>query len=116
MERGRTHSHRHAMESLLDMVAQRTGKDPIELRLDLLNSNDLKQERMANVLKISRSRSGWKKGNKRGFAAHYSYKTFVAVVADVSAGLCRELLHDSSTVQSGASQSGPIGPIGNYIN
>ena len=73
------------MESLLDMVAQRTGKDPIELRLDLLNSNDLKQQRMANVLKISRSRSGWKKGNKRGFAAHYSYKTFVAVVADVSA-------------------------------
>ena len=84
--RGVGHTHTaYAMESLLDMVAQRTGKDPIELRLDLLNSNDLKQQRMANVLKISRSRSGWNKGNKRGFAAHYSYKTFVAVVADVSA-------------------------------
>ena len=73
------------MESLLDMVAQKTGKDPIELRLDLLNSDDMKQRRLADVLNISRSLSGWKKGNKRGFAAHYSYKTFVAVVADVSA-------------------------------
>ena len=73
------------MESLLDMVAQKTGKDPIELRLDLLNSDDMKQRRLADVLNISRILSGWKKGNKRGFAAHYSYKTFVAVVADVSA-------------------------------
>ena len=51
--RGVGHTHTaYAMESLLDMVAQKTGKDPIELRLDLLNSDDMKQRRLADVLKI----------------------------------------------------------------
>ena len=73
-----------AMECLLDMVAHHTGQDPIELRLDLLDKSQAPQRRMANVIETVRKTSGWKKGQKRGFAAHYSFKTCVAVVADLS--------------------------------
>jgi isoquinoline 1-oxidoreductase beta subunit len=79
------HSHTaYAMESLLDMLAHKTQQDPIEMRLGLLDRDDDKQRRMAGVIDAARDMSGWKKGNKRGFAAHFSFNTWVAVVADVS--------------------------------
>ncbi len=81
---GHTHSA-YVMESLLDMVAHETGKDPVELRLGLLDRSDDKQRRMAGVIEAVRDFSGWKTGNKRGFAAHHSFNSWVAVVADVSA-------------------------------
>jgi isoquinoline 1-oxidoreductase beta subunit len=80
------HSHTaYAMESLLDMIAHETGQDPIEMRLGLLDRNDDKQRRMAGVIEAARDLSGWKKGDRRGFAAHFSFNTWVAVVAEVSA-------------------------------
>ena len=79
------HSHTaFAMESLLDMVAVETGQDPIAMRLALLDRNDDKQRRMAGVIETARDFAGWQKGDKRGFAAHFSFNTWVAVVADVS--------------------------------
>ena len=81
---GHTHTA-YAMESLLDMVAHASAQDPIELRLALLDRNDDKQRRMAGVIEAARDAANWQKGDKRGFAAHFSFNTWVAVVADVSA-------------------------------
>jgi len=79
---GHTHSG-YAMESLLDMVAREAGQDPVELRLGLLDRSDARQARMAGVIEAARDLAGWKPGDKRGFAAHFSFNTFVAVVAEV---------------------------------
>jgi len=80
------HSHSaYAMESLLDMIAHKIKQDPIEMRLGLLDRNDASQRRMAGVIEAARDLSGWKQGDRRGFAAHFSFNTWVAVVADVSA-------------------------------
>jgi isoquinoline 1-oxidoreductase beta subunit len=79
------HSHSaYAMESLLDMLAHTSGQDPVAMRLALLDRSDPKQRRMAGVIEAVRDMSGWKKGDKRGFAAHFSFNSWVAVVADVS--------------------------------
>lgn len=80
---GHTHSA-YAMESLLDMVAHESGQDPVAMRLALLDRSDDKQRRMAGVIEAARDLAGWRAGDKRGFAAHFSFNTWVAVVADVS--------------------------------
>ena len=80
---GHTHSG-FAMESLLDMVARETGQDPVELRLGMLDRSEVKQARMAGVIEAARDLAGWKPGDRRGFAAHFSFNTWVAVVAEVS--------------------------------
>ncbi|MDH3377735.1 MAG: molybdopterin-dependent oxidoreductase, partial [Gammaproteobacteria bacterium] len=80
---GHTHTA-YAMESLLDMIAHETGQDPIEMRLGLLDRADDKQRRMAGVIEAARDLSGWQKKDKRGFAAHFSFNTWVAVVADIT--------------------------------
>ncbi len=80
---GHTHNA-FVMESLIDMVAHAAGKDPVELRLSLLDRSEIKQKRMAGVIEAVRDLAGWKKRDKRGFAAHFSFNTWVAVVADVT--------------------------------
>ena len=62
---GHTHTA-YAMESMLDMIAHETNKDPIELRLSMLDQSDEKQKRLAGVIKAARDAAGWKKGDKRG--------------------------------------------------
>ena len=81
---GHTHTA-YAMESLLDMVAHESGRDPVELRLALLDRGDDKQRRMAGVIEAARDLAGWRKGDRRGFAVHFSFNTWVAVIAEVSA-------------------------------
>ena len=79
------HSHTaFAMESLMDMVATKAKRDPVDLRLSLLDQTDIKGQRMANTIKTARDMANWKEGDKRGFAAHFSFNTYAAVVADVS--------------------------------
>jgi len=79
------HSHTaFVMESLMDMVAAEAKRDPIELRLSHLDQADAKGQRMANIIKTARDMANWKKGDTRGFASHFSFNTYVAVVADVS--------------------------------
>ncbi len=80
---GHTHTA-FAMESLLDMVAHAKGQDPIELRLELLDRSNREQARLAGVIEAARDLAGWQPGQKRGFAAHTSFNSYVAVVADVS--------------------------------
>ena len=80
---GHTHTA-YAMESLLDMLAFEKAQDPIELRLSMLDKSEIKQRRMAGVIESARDLSAWQRGQKRGFACHYSFSTYVAVVADVS--------------------------------
>lgn len=80
---GHTHTG-FVMESLMDMVATETGQDPIEMRLSMLDPAGANQARMIEAIKLVREISGWKAGDTRGFAAHYSFNTCVAVVADVT--------------------------------
>jgi isoquinoline 1-oxidoreductase beta subunit len=54
------------------------------MRIGMLDPSDDKQRRMAGVIEAARDLSEWKKGDRRGFAAHFSFNTWVAVVADVS--------------------------------
>ena len=80
---GHTHTG-YVMETLMDMLATETGQDPIEMRLAMLDPAGANQARMIEAIKLVREISGWEKGDKRGFAAHISFNTCVAVVADVT--------------------------------
>ncbi|MFN8256211.1 MAG: molybdopterin cofactor-binding domain-containing protein [Bacteroidales bacterium] len=84
-----------AEQSFLDEVAEVAGKDPIEFRLELLESartnpigknNRYDAGRYAGVLKLVREKSGWGKDNSslhRGVAAYYCQGSYVAEVLDL---------------------------------
>ena len=96
-----------ARESFLDEVAARTGRDPLELRLSLLDGQvftlpngrwKIDRPRLAAVLRLAGEKSGW--GSKltgsaapagrragRGIACNvYHARTVLAQVAEVSVG------------------------------
>ncbi len=84
-----------AEQSFLDEVAEAMGKDPIDLRLELLNraktnpvgkDNDYEAARYAGVLELVREKSGW--GNEqpnvhRGVSAYFCHNSYVAQVMDI---------------------------------
>lgn len=74
----------YATEHFFDEVAKLAGKDPYELRRELLNHHP----RHKRVLELAAQKAGWhlpkKPGIGRGIAVHESFKTFVAQVAEVS--------------------------------
>lgn len=84
-----------AEQSFLDEVAEAMGKDPIELRLELLERaknkpvgerNDYDAERYAGVLKLVKEKSGWGKnqsGVHRGVSAYFCHNSYVAQVLDM---------------------------------
>lgn len=84
-----------AEQSFLDELAEAMGKDPIQLRLDLLKRakenpvgqrNDYDAARYAGVLELVREKSGWDKnytGKNRGVAAYFCHSSYVANVVDV---------------------------------
>ena len=79
------HSHTaYVMETLIDEVAVRVGKDPVAFRLAMLAE---KHPRHAAVLKLAAEKAGWgtplPDGVARGVAVHESFKSFVAEVAEV---------------------------------
>jgi isoquinoline 1-oxidoreductase beta subunit len=86
-----------ARESFLDELAFAGGRDPLQLRLDLLSGTDMvkagsltiDRSRMRRVLELLRVRSGWGSalppGHGRGVAANvYDGETHVAYTAEVS--------------------------------
>lgn len=84
-----------AEQSFLDELAEAMGKDPIQLRLDLLKRamenpvgkrNDYDAARYAGVLELVREKSGWDKNSvekNRGVAAYFCHSSYVANVVDV---------------------------------
>ncbi|KJS41430.1 molybdopterin cofactor-binding domain-containing protein [Roseovarius sp. BRH_c41] len=86
---GHTHTA-YVMESMIDMVAEETAADPLDLRLSMLPGDTPAQVRMAGVLrKVAEmaSRQGTAPdGHARGLAVHHSFGSFVAEIAEVSGG------------------------------
>lgn len=85
-----------AEQSFLDELAEAMGKDPIDLRLELLKrakenpvgkNNEYDADRYAGVLKLVKERSGWDKAeNKkysRGVAAYFCHNSYAAHVVDM---------------------------------
>ncbi len=81
---GHTHTA-YATETFLDQLAHAGGKDPLQVRMQLLKDHP----RHAGVLKLAAEKAGWGKrlpaGRAMGLAVHESFSSFVAEVAEVSA-------------------------------
>jgi isoquinoline 1-oxidoreductase beta subunit len=82
-----------AEQSFLDEVAQATGKDPVQFRLELLDKakkapvGEIKYDidRMRGVIQLAAEKSGWgkKKGVAQGFSVYFSHRSYVAQVGEV---------------------------------
>jgi isoquinoline 1-oxidoreductase beta subunit len=74
------------VECFLDELCALTGKDPFEMRKSLLAGSP----RLLGVLTLAAQKAGWgtplPKGKGRGIACHHSFGSFVAEVAEVTAG------------------------------
>jgi isoquinoline 1-oxidoreductase beta subunit len=79
------HSHTgFSVEAFFDEVAHAGGKDPYELRRELLAG----QPRMLAVLDLAAQKAGWGKplpaGRGRGIATRFSFSSYVAQVVEAS--------------------------------
>ena len=86
-----------AEQSFLDEVAEASGKDPIDFRLELLDravknpiegkTNDYDPLRYAGVLKLVKEKSGWGQeipNVSRGVSAYFCHNTYAAQVLDMT--------------------------------
>lgn len=86
-----------ARECFLDEVAHATGKDPLQLRLDLMGNQGIVKfgrdeadiRRLKKVLQVAAEKAGWGRklpaGRGLGLACHaYDGRTYAAEVAEVS--------------------------------
>ncbi len=83
---GHTHTA-HVMEVVIDELAHAANVDPVAYRLSLL----ARAPRLSAVLKLAAEQAGWEqkpteKGRGYGVAVHESFGSYVAMVADVTAG------------------------------
>jgi len=122
-----------AVESFIDELAHKAGKDPVQFRIDHL-PDDEKSDRQKKVIKVAAEKAGWGKklpaGRALGIATCGELGAIVAEVAEVSIenifGPYRMAIMkdapkeinveivESSDVPSGVGEP-PIGPIGAAI-
>lgn len=91
-------SNAFAVQSFLDEVAHAAGRDPLRFRLDLLGPDRdlpyrdhggpvLNTGRIKGVLRLAAEQARWgtplPAGTGRGIAAHFTFSSYVGVVADV---------------------------------
>jgi isoquinoline 1-oxidoreductase subunit beta len=92
----RSNFNASAEQSFLDEVAEAMGKDPIQMRLDLLKkakqtpvgkNNDYDADRYTKVLELVRDKSGWNKSENikysRGVSAYFCHNSYAAHVVDM---------------------------------
>jgi isoquinoline 1-oxidoreductase beta subunit len=83
-----------AEQSFLDEVALAAGKDPVQLRLDLLEQAqknpvgkiEYDVERFKGVIRLAAEKANWGKaepGVFQGFSAYFSFSTYIAQVVEV---------------------------------
>lgn len=79
---GHTHTA-YAVEVMMDELAHAAGADPVAFRLALATD-----ERLKAVIRLAAEKAGWggklPDGHFRGIAAHKSFNTYVAEVAEIS--------------------------------
>lgn len=89
---GHTHTA-FAVEHMIDLLARRAGRDPVDYRRTLL----VGQRPWLRVLEAAVERAGWgselPEGHARGFAIHKSFGSLVAQVAEVSLENGRPRVH-----------------------
>ncbi len=87
-------------QSFIDELAHAAGRDPVEIRLELLGEDRMVPPdggrqgvpydtgRMKGVIRLAAEKSNWKsplpKGEGRGIAFHFSHSGYVAMVAHVA--------------------------------
>jgi len=80
---GHTHTA-FSTETFLDQLAEQAGKDPVAMRMQMLEGHP----RWQGVLKLAADKAGWgaelPEGWGRGVAVHESFNSYVAQVAEVS--------------------------------
>ncbi|MBC7542971.1 MAG: xanthine dehydrogenase family protein molybdopterin-binding subunit [Candidatus Sericytochromatia bacterium] len=89
--------HAFAVNSFIDEIAHATKRDPVKMRLALLEGDptpawgktgvhQFDRRRLAKVIETVAERGGWgkpqAKGSGQGFAAHYSFLSYVAVLIE----------------------------------
>lgn len=76
-----------AIESFMDELAEKAGKDPVQFRLDHIQDDEAGQ-RLRSVIEATAERAGWRNdvvdGRAMGFAASTDANTPVAQIAEVS--------------------------------
>ncbi|MFK7809272.1 MAG: xanthine dehydrogenase family protein molybdopterin-binding subunit, partial [Saprospiraceae bacterium] len=76
-----------AIETFMDELAIKTGKDPIQFRLDQIDTSDEAGKRLAKVIEVARDKSGWNNyktanGKALGFACSVDVNTPCAHVVE----------------------------------
>lgn len=85
----------YAEQTFLDEIAHKLGKDPVTFQLTLLEQAkknpvgkvEYDPDRYANVIRKVAEMAGWghpKAGVYQGFAAHFSFSTYVAEIAELT--------------------------------